>query len=102
MGKVSVVGDFTCLPGRAEEMERVLTAMVAAAADESGVEVYSYHRGEGDTFWFFAVMRDEEAMRNHGTSDAMQAAMAQFGPLMAQPPNMRTTTPVAALGLPQH
>jgi quinol monooxygenase YgiN len=101
MGKMSVVGDFACQPGRAEEMERVLRAMVAAAADEPGVEVYSYHRGEGDTFWFFAVMRDEESMRSHGQSAAMRAAMAEFGPLVAQPPRMRTTTPVAAIGLPQ-
>ncbi len=63
--------------------------------------------GESDVYLFAGITGDfspnhvdEEAMRNHGQSDAMRAAMAQFGPLMAQPPNMRTATPVAALGLP--
>ena len=73
--------------------------MVEAARDEPGVEVYSYHRGPDDTFWFFALMADEESMRSHGQSEAMQAAMAAFGPLAAGPPQMTTTTPVAAIGL---
>ena len=99
MSKVSVMGTFTCQDGKAGEMEAVLAAMVEAASDEPGVEIYSYHRGEENTFWFFALMADEEAMQNHGQSEAMQAAMQAFGPLMAEPPQMSVTTPVAALGL---
>ena len=83
MSKVSVVGTFTCQDGKADEMEAVLTKMVGAASSEPGVEIYSYHRGEDDTFWFFALMADEEAMQNHGQSEAMQAAMSAFGPLVA-------------------
>ena len=30
---------------------------------------------------------------------AMQVAMAEFGPLVADPPVMMTTTPLAGLGL---
>lgn len=102
MGKVSVIGTLTCRDGKAEEMEAVLTSMVAAAGEEPGVEVYSYHRGQGDdanTFWFFALMAGEESMQHHGQSAAMQAAMQAAGPLMAGPPQISTTRPVAALGL---
>ena len=99
MSKVSVMGTFTCQDGKAEEMEVVLTAMVEAASGEPGVEIYSYHRGEENAFWFFALMGDEESMQNHGQSEAMQAAMSAFGPLVAEPPQMSVTTPVAALGL---
>lgn len=99
MGKTSMMGTFTCQDGTAEQMEEVLTQMVEAAREEPGVEVYSYHRGEGNTFWFFALMTDEESMQQHGQSEAMQAAMAAFGPLVAEPPQMTTTTPVAAIGL---
>lgn len=99
MSKVSVLGTFTCQDGKAEEMEAVLTAMVEAASGEPGVEIYSYHRGEENTFWFFALMADEEAMQNHGQSEAMRAAMSAFGPLVAGPPQITVTTPVAALGL---
>ena len=99
MSKISMVGTFACQDGRAEEMEAVLAAMVEAARGEPGVEIYSYHRGKENTFWFFALMADEAAMRDHGQSEAMQAAMSAFGPLVAGPPQMTVTTPVAALGL---
>ena len=99
MSKVSVVGTLTCQDGKTAEMEAVLTAMVEAARTEPGVEIYSYHRGEGNTFWFFALMADQESMQSHGQSEAMQAAMAGFGPLVAEPPTMTVTTPVAAVGL---
>jgi quinol monooxygenase YgiN len=99
MSKVSMMGSFTCQEGKAEEMEAVLAAMVEAASSEPGVEIYSYHRGGENTFWFFALMADEESMRSHGKSAAMQAAMSAFGPLVAAPPQMTVTTPVAALGL---
>ena len=93
-----MMGTITCREGKADEMEDVLAAMVEAARDEPGVEIYSYHRAEDDTFWFFALMKDQEAMQNHGQSEAMKAAMQSFGPLMADRPQMSVTTPVAAIG----
>jgi quinol monooxygenase YgiN len=98
MSKVSMMGTLTCQDGKAEEMEAVLTAMVEAARDEPGVEIYSYHRGDENTFWFFALMTDAASMQHHGQSEAMQTAMQAFGALMAAPPQMSVTTPVAALG----
>ena len=99
MSKVSMIGTLTCQDGKAEEMEEVLVSMVEAAHDEPGVEVYSYHRGEDDTFWFFALMADQEAMQNHGQTEAMKSAIEAFGPLMADPPQISVATPVAAVGL---
>ena len=99
MSKVSMIGSLTCQDGKAEEMEVVLAAMVDAARGEPGVEIYSYHRGDGNSFWFFALMTDQQSMQHHGQSEAMQAAMAAFRPLVAGPPQMSVTTPVAAIGL---
>jgi len=99
MSKVSVMGTLTCQDGKAEEMQGVLAAMVEAARGEPGVEIYSYHRGNDNTFWFFALMADQESMQSHGKSEAMQAAMAAFGSLAAGPPKMTVTTPIAAVGL---
>jgi quinol monooxygenase YgiN len=98
MSKVSMMGTIVCQDGKADQMAAVLMAMVEAAREEPGVEIYSYHRGEGNTFAFFALMTDQEAMQNHGRSEAMQAAMQAFGPLMAEPPQMSPSTPIAALG----
>ena len=33
-----------------------------------------------------------------GQTDAMKAAMAAIGPLMAEPPQMSVSTPIAAIG----
>ena len=99
MSKVSMVGTITCQDGKADEMAAVLATMVEAAKDEPGVEVYSYHRAPDDTFHFFALMTDESAMQGHGQSEAMQAAMQAFMPLMAGPPQMTPASPVAAIGL---
>jgi quinol monooxygenase YgiN len=98
MSKVSMMGTITCQDGKADEMAEVLAQMVEAAREEPGVEIYSYHRGEGNNFSFFALMTDQDAMQNHGQGEAMQAAMQAFGPLMAEPPQMAPATPIAAIG----
>lgn len=98
VSKVSMLGTITCREGMADEMQTVLTQMVEAAKDEPGIEIYSYHRGPDDRFWFFALMTDEAAMQSHGQTEAMKAAMAAFGPLMAEPPQMSSATPFAAIG----
>lgn len=50
MSKVTMTGSFECQAGKTEEMVSVLKNMVEAAAAEPGCEIYSYHRGEGNTF----------------------------------------------------
>jgi quinol monooxygenase YgiN len=99
MGKVTMIGTFTCKDGKAEETDAVLAAMVEAARHEPGVEIYSYHRGEGNTYWFFALMADGDSMEKHGQTDAMRAAMEAFGPLVSAPPQVSVTTPISAQGL---
>ena len=98
MSKVSMMGTITCQDGKVDEMAAVLAQMVEAAREEPGVEIYSYHRHEDDTFSFFALMTNAEAMQGHGQSEAMQSAMQAFGPLMAGPPQMSPATPIAAIG----
>lgn len=99
MPKKTMIGSFACRAGQGDAMAAVLLKMVEAARHEPGCEVYSYHRGPDDTFWFFALMTDEAAMAAHGQSEAMQAAMAEFGPLVAGPPSMTPCSPVGAIGL---
>ena len=99
MSKVTMIGTINCQDGKADEMAAVLATMVDAAKEEPGIEIYSYHRGEGNTFYFFALMTSAEEMQGHGQSEAMQAAMQNFMPLMAEPPQMSMATPIAAIGL---
>lgn len=97
--KMAMIGSLTAKEGKGDEMAAVLARMVEAAESEPGVEVYSYHRADDETFWFFALMTDQESMQHHGQSEAMKAAMEDFMPLMAEPPTMTPAVPVAAIGL---
>jgi quinol monooxygenase YgiN len=99
MPKFSMVGTFHCLEGKNDEMDAALAAQVAAVADDDEVEVYSYHRGEGTSYAYFAVFTSPDAMQRVSQTEAMQAAMAQFGPLLDGQPEMMMGTPLSAKGL---
>ncbi len=93
-----MVGKITCKEGEHAAMEAVFADMAGACKEETGLEIYSYHRGDDNTYWFFALMTDHDAMKSHGQNDAMKQAMAAFGSVMAAPPEMHMTTPVTAVG----
>jgi quinol monooxygenase YgiN len=99
MSKVSMVATFSCADGKADEMDAVLTAQVVAAAELDGVELYSYHRGEGNAYSFFALFSSMEAMQGHGEAESLKDVMPAFMDLLAAPPQMSVYTPVAAAGL---
>ena len=99
MSKVSMAATFTCVEGKNDEMDAVLARQVEAAAKLDGVEVYSYHRGEGSQYSFFALFTSMEALQKQGEEDAMKEIMPEFMALLASPPDMATYTPVASLGL---
>lgn len=98
MSKVSMIGKITCKEGQSEAMESVFADMTEASKEEPGVEIYSYHRADENTYWFFALMSSQEAMQAHGQTDSMKQAMAAFGALMTAPPEMTMITPVSAKG----
>jgi quinol monooxygenase YgiN len=99
MSKVSMVASFTCADGKADEMDAVLTAQVAAAAGLDGVEVYSYHRGEENEYSFFALFTSMEALQGHGEAESLKEVMPAFMSLLTGPPQMSVYVPVAAVGL---
>ncbi|MEZ5225544.1 MAG: putative quinol monooxygenase [Acidimicrobiales bacterium] len=98
MSKVTMMGTIACQDGKGDDMEAVLVSMVDAARHEPGLEVYSYHRSDDDTFAFFAVMADAESAQAHGQTEAMREAIASMGPLMAGPPKITMYRPLAAIG----
>ncbi|MCP3988372.1 MAG: hypothetical protein GY724_04810 [Actinomycetia bacterium] len=99
MSKFSMVGTFNCLEGRNDEMDAALAAQVAAVADEDDAEVYSYHRGEGTSYAYFAIFCGPEAMQRVSQTEAMQVAMAQFGGLLDGSPEMMMGSPLSTNGL---
>ena len=101
MSKISVLAKLTAADGAADRLEAALASLVEAADEEAGLEVYSAHRADDDpnTYWFFEVYADADAIAAHGKGDAMKAAMAEVGRHLAGRPEVTRLKPVVAKGL---
>ena len=101
MSKISVIAKLTAAEGKHTELHDAITALIDAADEEPGLEVYSCHTtpDEPGVFYFFELYRDADAGRAHGTGDRMKAAMAAVGKLLAERPEVTRMTPIAAKGL---
>ncbi|MCY4069073.1 MAG: hypothetical protein OXE79_08220 [Acidimicrobiaceae bacterium] len=98
MSKVAVFSKVACKEGKDAELEEAMKAMVAAGESIDGVELYSYHRAEDGSYWFFALMSSMEATMSHAQDPALQAVMPAAMEAMDGPPEVALTTPVAAAG----
>jgi quinol monooxygenase YgiN len=101
MTKISLIAKLTAVEGKVEELSSVLAAVVAAAEEEAGLEVYSAHaaKDEPGVFYFFELYQDDEALAVHGKGEGMKAAMGAFKGLLAGRPEVTMMEPVAAKGL---
>ena len=98
--KVVVIARIEIRPDSADEAEPLLQALVDAAKDEQGTEAYALVR-EGPTFWFFELYADADALALHGKSPALAEAFGgPLGGMVAAPPELHTTVPIAAKGIP--
>ncbi len=101
MSKVVMVATFTCADGKNDEMDEVLSKQVAVVSELDGVEAYSYHRGEGNKYAFFAIFSSPEAIQAQGEAPALQEIMPAFMELLEGPPQMNMYSAVSSFGLPQ-
>lgn len=101
MSKISLIAKLTAVEGKEAELEQALAAVVAAADEEDGLEVYSAHAAsdEPGVYYFFELYADDAAKAEHGKGDGMRAAMGGFAGLLGGRPEIITMTPIAAKGL---
>lgn len=101
MAKIALIAKLTAAEGKADDLEAALTAAIAAADEEPGLEIYSVHadRSNPGVFYFFELYADDEALAVHGKGEGMKAAMGGLGPLLAARPDIFRLDPVAAKGL---
>lgn len=101
MTKISLIAKLTAADGKAEELQAALAPLAAAGAEESGLEVYSFHRSNDDenVIYAFELYADQAALEVHGKGETMKAAMGALGGLLAGRPEVTLMTPVAAKGL---
>jgi quinol monooxygenase YgiN len=101
MSKISLIAKLTAVDGKADALEDALRGVIAAAAEEEGLEVYSAHRADDEpgVYYFFELYRDQDAKDVHGRGEQMRTAMGAFAGLLAGRPELTMMTPVAAKGL---
>lgn len=101
MAKLSVIAKLVAADGKTAELEAAMRAVVDAAEEEAGLEIYSAHAVDGadGEFWFFELYRDADAVDVHGKGERMRAAMGGFAGLLAGRPEIIRMTPVVAKGL---
>jgi quinol monooxygenase YgiN len=101
MSKISVIAKLTAIDGKTDELEHAIRAVIDAADEEDGLEVYSCHSSDDEpgVFYFFELYRDGAAKDVHGKGDRMRSAMGGFAGLLAGRPEITMMTPVAAKGL---
>ncbi|MFK8022926.1 MAG: putative quinol monooxygenase [Ilumatobacter sp.] len=99
MSKISLIAKLPCQEGKNDEMEAALATLVEAANDEAGLEIYSAHKADENTYWFFELYTDAAALEVHGKGDAMKAAMGAVGGCLAGAPEITRMTPVVAKGM---
>ena len=93
------------LPIKADARETFLEAfgaMVQAVEAEEGTEIYILNWGHGDdanTAYIYELYTDADALKIHGSSDAMKTMMGALGDVMAGAPEMIMLTPAAGKGL---
>ena len=101
MSKLSIIATLTAAEGKADELNAALGALIQAAEEESGLEIYSVHRDPNDenAFYFFELYTDAAAFEVHGKGEKMKAAMGSMGGLLGGRPDVKMLTPGAAKGL---
>lgn len=99
MSKISLVAKLTIAEGQNEPFETALHELIAVSAEESGLEIYSAHKADDTTYWFFELYSDAAAVEAHGTSDNMKQAMRALGGFLAGAPEVHHMTPIVAKGL---
>jgi quinol monooxygenase YgiN len=100
MSKISLIAKLTAAEGKSSELEEALRGVVAASAEEDGLEIYSAHASadEPGVYYFFELYKDDAAMAAHGAGDAMKAAMGAFAGCLGGRPEITKMTPVVAKG----
>lgn len=96
-----MVAHLVAIPDLADEVETILRRLVDSTADEAGTEMYVLTRdaNQADSFWFFELYADDEALAVHGGSAAMVDAMVGLDGKLAEAPMLTVVQPMAAKGI---
>jgi len=86
MAKVAVTARVKAKQGKAEELSAAFRPLLEQVQSEPGTLLYAVNRSTDDPhlFWVYEVYADGDAFAAHSGSDAMAAAGAVLGELIAE------------------
>jgi|SRR5580692_1158197 quinol monooxygenase YgiN len=88
MVKVGIFVRLMAKPGKATEVEQLLTAGRALVLEESGTPLWFAVRFDASTFAIFDAFPDESARQAHLSGRLAAALVAKAGELLAEPPKI--------------
>jgi quinol monooxygenase YgiN len=99
---IALFATMVARSGRRDELMAELEKLSSAVALEQGTLVYAMHMSdrEPDVVRFYENYVDKEALRAHGSSQAMSQFIASTTDLLAQPVEIVRCDIVSAKGLP--
>ncbi|OON41167.1 drug:proton antiporter [Izhakiella australiensis] len=85
-----IVAKFIARPGKADELQAVLSHCIEPSRAEPGCLHYDLYRSLEDqnTFLFHESWRDQQAIDRHGEQPHFKALLADAAPLWQQPPEI--------------
>jgi quinol monooxygenase YgiN len=100
-GKVAVLAKITAQPGKRDELVTALKQGIDNANAEAGTLLYICHLDpdNADGVIFYELYADQDALTQHGSSDAFKALGASLRGLAAGRPEITVLTPVIGKGL---
>ena len=101
MSKIALIAKLTAAEGKIDRLRDAFDALVAAAEEEDGLEIYSVHTDTANegVFYFYELYHDQAALDDHGQTDRMRAAMGAIGGLLGGQPEVTILSPMVAKGI---
>jgi quinol monooxygenase YgiN len=102
MSKIAVFAKLTAKADKVDIVRETFEKLVESTASEDGTLLYGLHQdaGSAETFWFYELYADNDALAAHSGSAAMADAFKVLGDALAEPPMLVVTNPMKAKGLP--
>ena len=92
---VVVVATITPLPDQVDAVREAILAAVPKVHEEPGCELYAVHEGRGE-FVMIERWESPEALKVHGTAEALTTLGGQLADKLDGPPDVRRLTAVPA------
>lgn len=95
---ITVVARIVALPGEIDAMRSLLASLVAPTRAEPGCISYGFFQDAERATHFLSVERwaSAAAAAAHMETPHIRAALAAVGPLLAEPPEIRSYLPLEA------